>query len=299
MEKVVVLMSSYNGERYIRKQIESLLAQTGISVSILVRDDGSQDDTVHILEEYSSSGRLEWYTGKHLNVGYSFYNLMERVEDHDADYLAFCDQDDVWDGDKLSIAVCNLIQIHADIPALYYCGQRLVDKKLNFIEEHRLNEKRSLASRFILSDIAGCTAVFNRSLLTYLLAYKPKYMLMHDTWILKVCLALGGHVIVDPEPHLDYRQHGGNTVGLKHDIISQIKRAKEYIFEYHIERQISLVKKGYYDMMVDEYKILVDHICKYRYNRESRNILLDKRYIDFYDWGLNLTYRTKVRLNKL
>ncbi len=298
MEKVVVLMSSYNGERYIREQIESLLTQTGVSVSILVRDDGSQDDTTKILGEYGLLGRLEWYKGRHLNVEYSFYDLMEKAESYDVDYLAFCDQDDMWDSDKLSIAVRSLAQISADIPALYYCGQRLVDEKLNFIEEHRLNEKRSLASRFIFSDIAGCTAVFNKALLADILLYKPAYMLMHDTWILKVCLALGGRVIVDPEPHMDYRQHRENTIGLRRDVISQIKRARKYIFQYRIEEQISELKNGYYDMMVDEYKILVDYICQYRCDNASRSMLLDKRYIDFCDRGLNLTYRIKVRLNK-
>lgn len=292
-------MASYNGGKYIREQIESLLAQSEVSVSILVRDDVSEDNTIEILEEYRKSGKLEWYTGIHLEVAYSFYSLMEKARDYKVDYFAFCDQDDIWDREKLKIATLKLNGSVDSGPALYYCGQRLVDERLNFIEDHRLNDRRSFPTRFILSDIAGCTAVFNRDLLEKILLYRPDYMMMHDTWILKVCLALGGDVIVDPEPHMDYRQHGENAIGLKHDFISQIRRAKQYIWEYQVEKQMHELKKGYGNLIVDEYETLICYVCGYKENRNFRKRLLDKTYINFYDKGLNFTYDLKIRLNKL
>ena len=71
---------------------------------------------------------------------------------------------------------------------------------LNFLSNHELNDKRTLITRFILSDFAGCTGVFNRELLNAVIQYEPQYMLMHDTWILKVCLCLNGKVFVDTKP---------------------------------------------------------------------------------------------------
>lgn len=185
-----------------------------VLVEILVRDDGSKDGTRNLLDEYKKLGKLQWYTGEHLNVARGYFDLMKMALKFDADYIAFADQDDVWDSDKLYIATQFLDSVDRKVPALYYCGQRLVDGELNFIANHELNSRRTLITRFVLSDFAGCTGVFNRALLEAVIEYEPQYMLMHDTWILKVCLCLGGKVFVDTKPHINYRQHGDNTVGL-------------------------------------------------------------------------------------
>lgn len=299
MKKVLVLMASYNGENYIEEQIESLLSQEEVEVSILVRDDGSKDNTWNILKNYETAGKLKCYTGEHLNVEKGFFDLMGNAVYYDVDYYAFCDQDDVWDIDKLKIATEYLEGAERTKPAMYYCGQRLVDAERNFIEDHCLNENRSLTTRFVLSDVAGCTAVFNKALLRKVLQYKPKYMLMHDTWVLKVCLAVGGNVFVDSRPHMDYRQHGKNSVGLGHSWKAQLKQVKQYINQYHVEAQMLELKKGFYNEMVPAYKYLTDCICEYRTNRKYKKKLLDKTYINFCNKGLNLTYWIKVRLNKL
>lgn len=91
-------------------------------------------------------------------------------------FFAFCDQDDVWDKDKLKIAVNSIKGLQG--PALYYSGQRLVDENLKFIENHELNSNRTLKTRFVLSDFAGCTGVFNKALIDEIIKFEPKYMLM-------------------------------------------------------------------------------------------------------------------------
>lgn len=258
MKKVLILMATYNGAKYLDEQIQSLIEQKNVQVDILVRDDGSTDNTIEVLNKWKEQNKLEWYKGKHLNVQFGFYDLMERARTRDVDYLAFCDQDDVWDLDKLCIAVEKLEKLcNKSMPALYYCGQRLVDENMKFIADHKLNKYRNLRTRFVLSDIAGCTAVFNKALLYKVLEYKPTYMLMHDTWVLKVCLAVGGNVIVDPEPHMNYRQHGNNTVGLGKGIKSNLKQVRQYIEEYKVEEQMLELKKGYGKRIVPEYKKLV------------------------------------------
>ena len=252
------------------------------------------------MNKWKKQGKLDWYTGKHLNVQYGFYDLMEHAAQKDTEYIAFCDQDDVWDNDKLCIAVEELEdKCSQSNPALYYCGQRLVDEHMNFLSDHNLNEYRNLRTRFVLSDIAGCTAVFNTELLNKVLEYKPEYMLMHDTWVLKVCLAMGGEVIVDPKPHMNYRQHSNNTVGLGKGIKSNLKQVRQYIEEYKVEEQMLELKKGYGKSIIPEYKRVIYYICNYKNNIKCRKKLLNKHYINFCNKGLNLTYFIKIMLNKL
>lgn len=297
MEKILVLMATYNGEKYLQEQLDSIYRQKGMNVDILVRDDGSKDGTVSILKDNQEKHSLQWYQGEHRNVQMGFFELMQKAVNMDYNYFAFCDQDDVWDDDKLLIGYKSICDSSGC--ALYYSGQRLVDEKLNFIENHELNRGRSLKSRFVLSDFAGCTGVFNRKLLEETIKFKPKYMLMHDTWVLRICLCLGGKVVVDSEPHMNYRQHVGNTVGLKHGILATFKQVKQYIYEYQIEKLTKELLRGYGDRMIPEYKEVANWICSYRIDKKSRKKLLDKRNINFYNKGLNLTYRLKVIMGRL
>lgn len=299
MKKVLILMTTYNGEKYLPEQIGSLLAQQNVSISLLVRDDGSTDGTCELLENYQQEGILQWYTGPHMNTHKGFLDLMKRAVKMETDYVAFCDQDDVWDEDKLAVAVSALEKLDNTIPALYYCGQRLVDGELNFLANHELNKHRSLQTRFVLSDFAGCTGVFNTTLLREAVSYEPEYILMHDTWLLKVCLALGGQVIVDPEPHISYRQHGGNAVGLGRSIPAYIKQVKQYLYVYKVEKQMQELLKGYGDRMVPEYKEIAQWACDYKTNKTYKKKLLEFTTINFCAKGLNVTYWLKVVLNKL
>ncbi|RRF94364.1 MAG: glycosyltransferase [Coriobacteriaceae bacterium] len=297
MNRILVLMATYNGEKYLKKQLNSIFAQENVDVTVLARDDGSSDRTTSILDDYSKSHSLSWYSGKHLNVSKGYYSLMQKGAHQDFDYYAFSDQDDVWDIDKLSIGIAAIADMKK--PALYYCGQRLVDANLTFIADHELNKDRSLTTRFILSDFAGCTGVFNKALINEVVSYMPSYMLMHDTWILKVCLALGGVVIVDPKSHMSYRQHGGNAVGLGRSLPAYLKQVKQYLNEYKVEPQMRELIKGYGDRMVNPYKEIVEACCNYRTDRQSRRLLLDRSTVDFCARGLNLTYRLKVFSNRL
>lgn len=298
MKNILVIMASYNGEKYIEEQLDSIWNQKNVNISILVRDDGSEDKTCKILDKYKKAGKLQWYKGEHLNIAKGYFDLMKKAITYDLDYIAFADQDDRWDEDKLNIAVDRLEKCN-NRPALYYSGQRLVDEKLNLIALHNLNSQRNLYTRFILSDFAGCTGVFNRQLLSEILKYEPEYILMHDTWILKVCLGLGGIVYVDREAHLDYRQHGNNSLGLGRGLIADLKQVRQYLCEYNVEAQMKELLQGYGDRMITEYKELAEACCIYKHNKKARQLLLNKDVINFYNKGLNLTYDLKVILNKL
>ena len=105
MKKVCVLMSTYNGEKYLKEQIDSILKQKGVKVNLLVRDDGSTDNTLSLLEEYKKKGLLDYCCGSNMKPARSFMELLSIAPD--SDYYAFSDQDDYWEHDKLFNAVKN------------------------------------------------------------------------------------------------------------------------------------------------------------------------------------------------
>ena len=109
MKKIIVLMSTYNGEKYLQVQLDSILSQENVDLELLVRDDGSTDSTKTILERYQSEGKLTWYSGKNKKPAYSFFDLLGKCKD--ADYYAFADQDDFWHEDKLINAIKRLEKI--------------------------------------------------------------------------------------------------------------------------------------------------------------------------------------------
>ena len=303
INKVIVLLSTYNGEEYLKEQLESLFSQKDVEVSVIVRDDSSSDRTCQILDGFKDKFPLEWYKGEHYGVQKSYMELMKVAASKDFDYFAFCDQDDVWDEDKLSVGLRKIRRFEArwglDIPVLYYSGQRLVDKNLNLIGEHTLKRYRTDYARFLVNDAAGCTEVFNRNLLDMVNRYEPRYILMHDTWILKVCLAVGGKIIVDTGSHLSYRQHNNNSVGLRKDIISKIKKTKNYISGQNISKQMWELKKGYSDRIVSEYMEIIDEVLRYKKSFSKKKCLLETRKYYFDDIALQIVYFFNVLLNRL
>ena len=213
MATVTILLSTYNGEKFLKEQIDSLIAQNGVDVFILARDDGSSDSTLEILNKYKNEhSNFEFYTGGNLGPAQSFLDLVKNAPK--SDFYAFCDQDDVWDNDKLICAVNKLKVFDSDKPNLYYSNLRVVDEKLNF---YRLSHDRAFFNENKYSALAenlctGCTAVFNYRAKQMIETTTIKYCSMHDTWIYMVCKLLG-NTVYDSEPHISYRQHGGNVVG--------------------------------------------------------------------------------------
>ena len=128
MIDVVVLLSTYNGERYLRQQLESLINQKEVAVRILVRDDGSSDGTVKILDEFSADKKLEYYRGNNIGAADSFIDLLFSAPI--SSFYALCDQDDIWDDDKLSVAVKRLEHVKGHV---FIMGLLAVDENLSKI----------------------------------------------------------------------------------------------------------------------------------------------------------------------
>lgn len=219
MKLVTVLMSTYNGEEYINTQIESLVSQRDVDIKILVRDDGSTDNTISILKEWQSKGVLEFYSGSNIRPAKSFMELVYNAPE--SNYYAFCDQDDVWEEDKLINAVNMLSEKDNNKPSLYFSRAKLVDKNLNYLGYSDSNPAYSLPGILLGSHAIGCTMVFNRQLLNLLRENPPRSNILHDAWTIRVCLAVDGNVVFDKNSYINYRQHGNNVVGASK---SNIKR---------------------------------------------------------------------------
>lgn len=298
MKKVVVLMSTYNGEKYIKTQIESILNQTGVKIELLVRDDGSTDKTTSILKKYEKEGKLNWYSGENLKPAKSFMNLIKNAPD--AEYYAFSDQDDYWKPEKLSRAVKILNTFDSNEPALYYSNTILVDKNLKILKEKPIQRGpfTEVGQAVIASNAAGCTMCFNKELLKMVRQYEPSYQIMHDGWVHKICVVTGGNVYFDKKSYILYRQHGNNVIGGTSNIK---KRWKERIINlvhptYTRSRGIQELVTGYSEFMPKYNLEICSQVANYRINLKSRIKLLANRSIKTGDRRNDLMFRMAVLL---
>lgn len=254
--KIAVLMSSYNGERYIGRQIKSILAQKlHGELTLFIRDDGSKDGTVEIIKKYcDTDNRIRLIEGKNIGSVASFFEVLKAAQGYD--YYAFSDQDDEWDSDKLEIAVKRLEKEDGTIPLLYGSTTRVVDGQGNFIRISQKEERPiTFYNAIIQNFMAGNTQVFNENLAKYLreqLDYRSIYV--HDSFVLNTAI-ICGKVIFDNEPHMNYRQHENNQIGVKegrlHWLSNHISRLRKGEQEQYA-KQIYYITKKYFKMMNPE-----------------------------------------------
>jgi glycosyltransferase involved in cell wall biosynthesis len=210
---VAVLLSTYNGAAYLQAQLESLRAQKGVSVRLHARDDGSTDDTHSILCRHAKAwpelaGAL---SGPNLGAAASFLQLLHTAPD-DADYYAFCDQDDIWLPNKLARAAAALADEEG--PALYCSNVICVAEDLRVLGVPQAHRDQRFQHLLFENIAIGCTVVLNPAARALINSCHPTHgVVMHDWWCALVIAALGA-VHYDPEPGLLYRQHGRNSIGL-------------------------------------------------------------------------------------
>lgn len=276
--KLIVLLSAYNGEAYIRKQLDSLLKQTLKGVEILVRDDGSTDGTRAILTEYAQRGALCWYEGENLGPARSFWQLLQDADE--ADYYAFCDQDDVWDPDKLETAVSALERLDASKPALYCGDVRVTDEKLRILSEHMVRPAPADYPHALLRNLApGCTYVFNRAARKLLCRYDAERLGigLHD-WTAYQIVSCFGRVVYDPAPHMSYRQHGDNAIGAHRKTpCAWLKKAASFWsgpMKNSRARRALRLEQAFGKEMCAEDRALTALLAHYREDQETKQKLL-------------------------
>lgn len=267
MKKVQILLSTYNGEKYITQQLNSILNQTYKNISILVRDDGSKDNTIKILTDYKNKGLIDFYTGKNIGVSGSFFDLIKNAPQ--ADYYSFSDQDDVWILNKIDIAVNFLNKENPNKYVIYGSQINVVDSNLKFLHTGKKIKKLSFSNSLIENVMGGLTMVFNETTLKRLKKIKHSDDIFLHDWYLFILGNCLGKIIYDETPTVLYRQHSNNSIGASHSIISEIKRRIKFFKSFSKNDVIYKNAKNFYinfkNEMPKKEKIYLKNFlnCKY------------------------------------
>jgi len=272
VQKVAILLSTFNGEAYLEKLLNSLLSQDYENFHIFVRDDGSSDGTLEILKRFSENEQIDCLYSENIGVVKSFFSLLEQCP-IEADYYAFCDQDDEWDPKKVRDAV-NVLNSNGGIDdiMLYFSALKYVSENGSFL---RYSPPINIPPNFngaILQNLAiGCTTVINnnaRKKIVTNVNFSEVYMF--DWWVFLVC-SYFGNVYFSETAYINYRQHSNNTVGASANNILEklfqwmryfIKRPNRFISRQMFE--FYRVYKHHLDSDHDE--LLREFVSIYRKN---------------------------------
>lgn len=272
---VTVLLAVFNGEKYLKEQIESILAQTFSDIKIVIRDDGSTDNSADIIKDFCSkySDKVSCLEGNPTHsAAQNFAKLLEACDD---DYIMFCDQDDIWLPQKVQKTLDAMKASegeNGEIPTLVHSDLKVVDQNLNvvsdsFFEFQRLSQEDITLPKLLVQNyVTGCTVMINRAL-----AQKcgkiPQNCIMHDWW-LALAAQLFGKIVCVNEPTMLYRQHSDNQVGAKASYgIELIKRKLANIDKVRENynatyKQAQALLDCYGDLLTQHQKTLLEVYCQ-------------------------------------
>ena len=221
---VDILLSTYNGAKYLKDFISSLMVQTFRDFRLIIRDDGSADETPQILEDLKckNSERVEIIKDNLGNLGpcKSFLFLLQRAE---SKYVMFADQDDIWLPEKIEMTLRKMQELEnkygKETPLLVHTDLKVVDEKLkvladSFWKYQGLNPRyKDLNYLIVQNNVTGCTVMINQALKN-LVKTIPERAIMHDWWLALVASAFG---VIDYIPKLTilYRQHQAQNTGAR------------------------------------------------------------------------------------
>lgn len=235
--RIAILLSTYNGEKYLAEQLDSIRAQTYDNWIIVASDDGSADSTVEILQNYRGlfgEDRLLVFNGPGKGFAANFLSLVCNPSIN-ADLFAFCDQDDVWHADRLDRARQWLEAVPAMQPALH-CGRtRIINSCGLYLGESPLFRKKpSFANSLVQSLAGGNTMILNSAAREVLAQAGNLSVVSHDWWTYMLITGSGGVVKYDEKPSIDYRQHDANIIGANSRVSDRIYRLRR-MFAGHFQ----------------------------------------------------------------
>lgn len=310
MYSVLVLMSTYNGEAYLKEQLDSILAQKGVEVNLLVRDDGSKDSTVQILQHYSDKySNIRFYAGDNLGFIRSFSDLMkEALKDNlHSGFYAFADQDDIWVSDKLYTACTALMSKDATKPLLFTCNSMKIDskgKELGLFHEGDIPVYQK-GNVLVYGTEQGCSMTFNRKALEIYTTHEPE-ITYHDRWLFFICYYLGD-ITYEHRPLFYYRIHEGNALGkIEHKPTKGWEMVKDRLYFYFmappVTRHQEMATEFYncfQSQMVKEDRMLFMKYISYRHNLMSKLYLMFNSSFQFPFGNHNSAQRRLLLFNKL
>ena len=216
-----ILLATYNSHKFLTEQLDSIIAQDYSNWRIIARDGGSSDKTLNILQKYQKKlGHEKFIIINNDTQSSALENFCELLRHASSEYIMFCDHDDVWFENKISLSLNNLQAItNQKQPLLVFSDKKIVDQNLNILDESffhylKLNPDKLKINNLIVQNVAsGCTMLFNQKLLQLLnIESMEKYAVMHDHWISLVAI-LFGEVSFLRQSTMLYRQHSKNVYG--------------------------------------------------------------------------------------
>ena len=225
---ITIIMAVYNGQEYIREQLESLKDQTYTEWRLVIRDDRSSDKTAEIVKKFSDEVEQEViFKVNEKPSGSAKNNFALLINDaKESDYVMFCDQDDIWKKDKIEITFNKMKQAEErygrDFPLLVHGDVEVIDENGNInadsmFEMSHINADSKLPQILIQNHVTGCTMMCNKKLIAGISEYAySEYIIMHD-YLAALYASVFGKIEVIKKPLLSYRQHSGNSVGAKNN----------------------------------------------------------------------------------
>ncbi|MBQ4542010.1 MAG: glycosyltransferase [Clostridia bacterium] len=247
LPKVLVIMSTYNGEKFLKEQIDSILAQKDIDVYLHIFDDLSKDSTVEIAKEYEKKNKnvKVHINEKNKNFTYNFLDALFSFKDNqEYDYYAFADQDDFWLDTKLISAINKIKEVGKC--TLYSANLKIVDQNLEYAGNNMMDTKYVNKHYDIICKniVTGCTAVFDNDFKNLVTKHYPENIYLHDYWLALIAnYTKDAHFVYDTCPdYILYRQHGTNLIGENKSYIKKAfkKKQKEKTTKHLIEVFVDL-----------------------------------------------------------
>ena len=260
---VEILLATYNGERYIREQLDSILSQDYESWVVRACDDASTDDTYNILKEYQEKHPDKFIVARNeIGFGSAKKNFLNLFKNSTCDYIMCCDQDDVWLPNKISLTLQTMEEKEqSDTPVLVHTDLKVVDANLNvlsesFFEHSNFRKEFELNEILIQNFVTGCTMMMNRPMVDLMSRVDNcDRILMHD-WVASILAACVGNVAFVDVPTMLYRQHAINSVGAKKYgfalFLSKVKEAKMKQSLVDTTVQAAEIAKLYQDILDKE-----------------------------------------------
>ena len=296
LPKVLVIMSTYNGEKFMVEQIDSILAQEDIDVSLHIFDDCSKDNTQKIAKEYEKKDKriVLHVNEKNKNFTYNFIDgLFTFKDEQNYDYYAFADQDDFWVKNKLISAINKINE--AGKCTLYAANLKIVDQNLEYAGNNMMDTKYVNKHYDIICKniVTGCTTVFDNDFKNLVTKHYPENIYLHDYWLALIAnYTKGAHFVYDTCPdYILYRQHGNNQIGENKGGL--IKRAFKLIFKKKdpIKSTRNLVKR-FYELFEDDI-LESDKKIMYRFANVNK---FKNRFVLFFKVKSNYSFKLKIKM---
>lgn len=274
MKTVTIVMSAYNGECCIERQLDSLFTQKDVDVTVYVRDDGSTDDTLTVLKQYRNEKQpTALLIEEGQNCGWELSFLIALQNAPLTQYYAFSDQDDIWFDNKLSRCITVLEKFNTSKAQMVHCNRISCNEQLVSLRHQAPKVPRPLSRENAVTQeyAQGCTIVMNSIAKEFVCRYIPKTRMPHDFWTGMVCYFLG-EVHYCPESLLYHINHGNNTSNAGHIRASQIARIHNLFSESLYPNPANDLLEGYPDLLGDD-KFLQE-LKNYKHSFKARLALL-------------------------